>query len=407
MDISTSLLTNLLSVPEYKYDSLKKDYEDFFNPVVVLTVNGKDFSKNTNGFVLSDVEVELSCGFEASIASFTIYNIFDKDTSKFRINPAKPYILLGSTVELAFGYGKLAKTVFCGFIAKVNFIYEEGEMPGVRVTAMDIKGIMMANNYSKQLTATSYGAAVKEIFNQNAYMNMKNSQIIKKLDIDDTPDKPLPIPGLNPPADRTIEMVCESDYEFVVKAAKKYNYEFFTQAGTVCFRKAKSDAKLLLELSPAAGLRSFDVEYDITGLVETVEARGMNTGKGKVIQAKEKSTNKISLGNKAIKCIKRSAKVYLDPTITSQEEAANRAKSVMEDISYRFGTLECECIGLPELQPGRFVKIMELGEPPANKFYVTNVKHTFSEEKGFGTKVTGKAASIKEVLALPFPLPGF
>ena len=48
------------------------------------------------------------------------------------------------------------------------------------------------------------------------------------------------VPGVPGTAtDKTVEMVAESDYEFVVKAAKKYNYEFFVSGGNVYFRKAK------------------------------------------------------------------------------------------------------------------------------------------------------------------------
>ena len=54
-------------------------------------------------------------------------------------------------------------------------------------------------------------------------------------------------------------MVAESDYEFVVKAAKKHNFEFFTECGQVYFRKAKSDTSILMEIGPATGMHSFDV----------------------------------------------------------------------------------------------------------------------------------------------------
>jgi hypothetical protein len=100
------------------------------------------------------------------------------------------------------------------------------------------------------------------------------------------------------------------------------------------------------------------------------------------------------MGNKAKKLIKKSEKIYVDPTITSKEEAQYRVESLMEEMSYRFGTLECNCIGLPELLPGRFVKLDAIGYPPENKFYLVNVKHRFSEERGFETFLVGKAASI-------------
>ncbi len=380
----------------YNYSDLKSKYDNFEHPVVSLKINGKAFKNNKEEFIISDIEVELTSGYEASIAMFTIYNTFDQIQSEFRIEEVKPYILLGSSVELALGYSNQALTIFCGFISKVNFVYPENDMPGIRITAMDVKGIMMANNYSKQLVATSYGEAVKEILEKNAYVSMSNNQIIKKLAISDTPDKQQTTTTGNKQqvTDRTIEMVCESDYEFVVKAAKKYNYEFFSEAGVVYFRKAKSNTEVLMELSPKTGLRMLDVEYDLTGLVESVETRGMDTGKAKVITSKKKFSNKISIGNKAKPYIKKSEKIYIDPTITSQKEADSRAEAILEEISYRFGTLECECIGLPELLPGHFIKLSTLGEPLENKFYIVNVRHSITDSRGFETKIIGKAASI-------------
>jgi len=231
----------------YNFTTLKKKYDNFEHPVVVLTINGTDFAKNRYGFIVSDVEVELTSGFEASIATFTLYNTFDIDNSCFRIKDAEKYILLGSSVELAMGYEKNVQTVFCGFISRVNFVYAEGEAPGIRITAMDVKGVMMANNYSKQLTSTSFGDAVKEILNKSAYTSMASSNIIKRVVVSDTPDKKPLSAAVSQASDRTVEMVAESDYEFVVKAAKRYNFEFFTECGNVYFRKAKANAETVME----------------------------------------------------------------------------------------------------------------------------------------------------------------
>ena len=381
----------------YVFSDLAKKYNKFSHPVVVLKVDNKDFSKNKDNLSVSDIEVELTCGYEASIASFVIYNCFDISKSTYKISAVKDYIKLGSSVEIAMGYGSEAAEVFTGFISRVNFVYPENDMPGIKVTAMDVKGIMMANNNSRQLTANCYSDAIEEIFKKNIYATLQDEKVIKSLNITDTPDKDSQKAigsSDKKTTDRTIEMVCESDYEFVVKVAKKYNYEFFTECGNVYFRKAKSDADVLMELSPKTGLRSLDVEYDITGLVQIVEARGMDTGKGKVISAKEKFSNAISIGNDAKKLIKNSEMVYIDPTITSEQEAKKRAESMMEDISYRFGTLECDCIGIPELLPGHFIELSGVGYPPENKFYVVSIRHRLIDDRGYETRIIGKAASI-------------
>ena len=378
----------------FEYKNLKTKYESFAHPIAVVTINGKDFAKNDAGFIISDMEVELTSGYEASLATFCIYNAFDNDESCFRIEEVKKYIMLGSDVEIALGYARAAQMVFCGFISKVNFFYEEGEAPGIRITAMDIKGIMMANRYSRQLTAKSYGEAVKEILNKGPYFGMKSSNLLKELVISDTPDKTLDADALSKASDRTIEMVAESDYEFVLKAAKKYNYEFFCECGNVYFRKAKINAETVMAVSPSDGLKTFDVEYDVTGLAETIKARGTDVGKAQLIEANEKFKNKISIGNKAKKLIKKSERVYLDATITSKEEAQYRAKSLMEEMAYRFGTLECTCVGMPELMPGKFFELRTLGQPPDNKFYLVKVVHKMNDHSGFETKLYGKAAGI-------------
>ena len=380
----------------HNYKDLKNKYDNFESPLVVLTINGKELAKNKSDLVVSDIEVELTSGYEASIASFCLYNTFEHHTSEFRTEEVKNYIMLGSSVEIAMGYGKEVRVVFCGFISRVNFFYESGEMPGIKVTAMDVKGVMMANKYSRQLTAISFGEAVKEILNKGPYMGMTNSGLIKNVIVSDTPDKRMATSATDKATDRTIEMVAESDYEFVVKAAKRYNYEFFSECGNVYFRKAKHNAETVMEMGPADGMKTFDVEYDVTGLVETIKARSTDVSKAKVIESSQKFKQKISMGNKAKKLIKNSEKIYLDSTINSKEEADYRVESLMEEMSYRFGTMECKCIGMPELMPGKFFVLKSLGEPVDNKFYLVKVVHRMNDNTGFETTLYGKASGIGE-----------
>lgn len=382
----------------FEYDKLRQKYEEFANPVAQILVNGKDVVQNKYGFSISDIEVEMTSGFEAAIATFWIYGCYDKQASTFRFDDLKKYIFMGSSVIINLGYGIALREIFRGFISRVSFSFHEGEdaVPGVEITAMDVKGIMMAGNYSKQLKASSFSDGAKEILQNTAYTKLQSNEIITKLDITDTPDKKAGggTSQGDKATDKTVEMVCESDYEFVVKAAKKFNYEFFSIGGTIYFRKAKNNKEILIEAGPGDGLRQFDIGYDLTGLVEKVEVRGMDVGKSKKISASKKLKNKVSQGNKAKPLLSKSQKVYLDPTISSQEEAGYRAEYLMEDISYRLGTLEAEFIGLPELTPGRFMKIKGLGTAASNTFYLATVRHIMDSERGYVTKVVGKTASV-------------
>lgn len=405
---------------QINFEDLKKEYDSFRNPLVIVSVEGNEIDKSTTGLMIGDLDIESTSGFEAGIASFVIYGAYNTNTCAFEYKRVKKYVMLGAQVSICIGYGSVVKEVFCGFISHVNFFFQEGENPGIRVNCMDIKGIMMANCYSKQLMAMSYSEGVQEIFNSAVYTEMKDRGVIKGLDIADTPDKENSAGGLagsvadtagvgaftgaslgtalspagNSATDKSVEMVAESDYEFVVKAAKKYNYEFFVSAGNVYFRKAKNYTDVLMELSPATGMRNIDVEYNVTGLVGEVQVRSTNVGKASQIVNSVKLNNKISKGRYASKLVRNASMIYIDPTADSKKEAGYRAEYLAEEVAYRYGTLDAEFIGLPDLVVGRFVKLVDMGDPVNNLFYIVSVRHILNSDQGFITRIVAKAAGL-------------
>lgn len=378
----------------YVYSKLKEEYRNCIKPTVVLEVNGKDLLTCKAEVALGDVDIELSAGFEASIATIGLYNVFHKNG--FIVDEIKNYILLGSAVVISLGYETLVRNVFRGYISKVSFLYDQVDHPCIQLTCMDAKGIMMSGHYAKQLKAVTYSDAVKEILEKTAYQTLKESNAISGISVENTPDKKTVSPGEQKESAITVEMVNESDYDFIVKAAKKYNYEFFVQCGNVVFRKAKSVNELLIELDPACGLRKYEIEYDTSGLVGSVTARGMDAGTGKVWKATEKANNKISVGAKAKKLVKNNEYVFTDASINSEEDAKYRAGSMLEEISYRFGSMRLEMMGLPEILPGYFIRLQGLGNPPDNTFYITSVRHVLHPEVGYVTRLTGKACRLEE-----------
>lgn len=376
---------------KHQFSELQERYENFKYPIVVINVNNKNIAGKDSGLVVNDIDIDLSSGYEASIASFHIYNSFNVRESKYLFDIIKDFIAIGSNVSISAGYSNAATNIFCGVITKVNFLFERDGIPYVRVTAMDVKGIMMASCYAQQLKAMDYGSAVKEIFERAAYSKLTD-KTIKKITVIDTPDK-----GKydeQKQNDFSIEMVNESDYEFIVKAAKKFNYEFFTHYDEVIFRPARSNTDVIMDITPATGLLEFDVEYDVTGLVEEIEVRGMDTGKGKVISSKTKFSNKISEGNKAKNLISNSRKVFIDPTVKSQSDADTRAKALMQTMSFRYGTLSCAVIGIPEIVPGFYMGLSELGTAVSNNFYISETRHVINQEDGYITYIRGQASGL-------------
>jgi phage protein D len=384
---------------EITYDAMYKKYGGFDLPSAEIELNGKPFSKNKDRMFIHDIRVELTSGFEASIASFRIYNAYsygkddDSSDAEYRFDSLKKQAVLGAAAKVGLGYGDETVSVFTGFVASVDFCFGEDEPPYIEVTAMDAKGLMMASAYAAQSTARSYGDAVRAIL-KGVCDKAQTRGAAAGISAADTPDKK-PSGGQSKASAETIEMVSESDYEFVVKAAKKFNYEFFVDRGKMIFRKARSDERPLTALSANKGVIFYRLGYSLTGVVERIEVRAMDPGTGKTIVSKGKYSEKLSIANKAKSLIKGSKKVYIDPTIFSREEADARLESLMAQMSYRLGSLDCECIGMPDLFPGRFIDIA-VGSPGDNRFYITGVVHEFDRDGRYRTRLRGSVDRVKE-----------
>jgi phage protein D len=383
-------------------DELYTKYCGFQTPQAKVLMGGNDPEEDKKLRVsVADILVETTSELKAGLATFSLLYAYDTFSGAFEVKDLKKYLVLGNDVTIYLGHAENATEVFKGYIAKVDFVYD-AEFAGdtvIRVTAMDIKGIMMANNNSKRLKANYYSDAVKEILDQQTYQNLKNNSVIDSITIDDTPDKPAggaPAGGGagGETPDNRIGMVAESDYDFVVKTAKKFNFEFFTIGGNVAFRKAKANTQELAEIHPSDMIISYDIGYDITGIVGEVKVRTLDIGKANKVEVKKKNTGKFSLGSKAKPLITNQSYVYIDSSIETQADADNRASYIMEDISYRYGHLEMKLCGMPEFVPGRFVTLKGFGDAASNKFYLTDVIHEYAYGGKYTTKIIGKAATL-------------
>ena len=384
-----------------KYSEIVKKYDNFRQPKIEVKVGGKSINDSKKPLAISSVTVDLTAGFEASQAIFSIYNAYDYNDAKFNFDDVKNYVLIGSYVQIFMGYGMNVMEVFRGVITKVTFLIEEEDAPNVQVTAMDVKAIMMANRYQKILKATSYSEAIKEIFGQGIYDNLKNDEAILGYEIEDTPDAGgaggASSGDSSEETDKMIEMVGESDYEFVVRVAKRFSYDFFVLGGRVYFRKAKNDSTSQMTISPGTDMpaniiKRLSVEYDVSGLTEEIEVRGLDVGKAKLLSTTKKNSSKISQGSKAKSLLSGSKFVYIDPTVDSKEEAGYRASYLLEDMMYRYGTLELDMIGIPDIIPGKFINVTDVGTAVSNEFYVQSVQHSMSRDGEFSTRIVGKTA---------------
>ena len=62
--------------------------------MIDVEVDGKNIRENKNGLGVTNMVVDMTCGYEASQASFDIINCYDPEKSEFKFSALKKYILL-------------------------------------------------------------------------------------------------------------------------------------------------------------------------------------------------------------------------------------------------------------------------------------------------------------------------
>ena len=80
------------------YQSLKEKYADFGHPWAAVQLGGETLGTAQSDFVIGDIHVELTAGYEASAASFRIFDVYDSSTGQFGYEKVKRQVMLGNSV---------------------------------------------------------------------------------------------------------------------------------------------------------------------------------------------------------------------------------------------------------------------------------------------------------------------
>lgn len=353
------------------FRALSRKYDEFRAPSAEITVGGMKLAAGANANI-RDVELELTSGYEASGCVFYIDGAYDEEKTDFKKFVKK--IQIGEDVEVAMGYVR-KESLFKGYISQVEYQYgmEEGAYR-VRVECMDAKGLLMKNRRMEFFTQKSADAVVKAILSEQPV-----SSYLSGKEIDTCPEE-VPL--------RSHMM---TDYELITEQANKQGYEFFILQGKAYFRKRQKVTSSIMKLSPLQGILKARLSFSGQQLVKKIEIRSIDENSGK--QIKGEASIQGSFGSGSKKMMGNSRQVFYEPGVKDASEAAKRAKARMEDICQQFGELECECVGIPELAPGRFVEVEELSSQADRKYYITYVRHVLDED-GYRTYLKAGVNSL-------------
>ena len=271
-------------------------------------------------------------------------------------------------IEVEMGYGSSLTSLFYGYVDEIN--YELSENPSVRVTAVDVRRMMMGSkksNISHQVK--SYSEAFNEVI--KVY-----NPVYKTKDVDPT-DK--------------LETDCiiqnGSDYDFIKEElCRKANRDFFVHAGKLYFKDISAELFYTVEMEWAKDFISFQRRASFQDAV--IRIMGQDTDKKEEVEAEVK----VKSDDKQKKLVKNET-TEMDAAVEDNSDAKKIAEHKADEMKKQARQATGVCIGVPEIQPGGRVKIKKGDSKLIDGTYdIIEVKHSFS---GDGYRTTFEVGGWK------------
>lgn len=354
-------MESYLMTDTYRYSELAQQYQNFMVPAYKITIGGKNIVTDCKMYPES-ISITLSLK-SASSVSIKLTGVYDREKSSLS-SAAKNVLKLGNTVMVRIGYGSSLELVFKGYIHEVSADFSD--TPSISVTAMDVRRLMMdytVDNYVH--TVSTYSDAFESVMKK--YKKLANTKVDSTQTIKE--------------GDNAIEGIIQkgSDYEFIHKVlCKVEEREFFVFADMAYYRTPKGNKSPSITLNWGEALISFRKNslYKDTA----IQVLGYSMNKDQVT-AKATAVS----DSKAVKPISQTQmKTIIVPNMSDKTKAEKRAKREAEKEKEKSQQGNGQCIGLPQIVPGRYITLGKLDSTIDGSYYVSQVEHSIGAD-GFVT----------------------
>ena len=103
MPLSGAIPGGVPGACQYTYKDLQDKYVDFAHPRARVLLGDTPFDSVSMKMAVNDIHVEVTSGYEASVASFRLYDSYDPSTGKFFYEKVKKQVLMGNSVTVQLG----------------------------------------------------------------------------------------------------------------------------------------------------------------------------------------------------------------------------------------------------------------------------------------------------------------
>ncbi|OMF21931.1 hypothetical protein BK133_27585 [Paenibacillus sp. FSL H8-0548] len=358
-------MSNLkLGTEKHTFDELETKYRNFIAPGFKLLINDKDAVRE--GMAITSLSVETTTSQESDTITFTIVNAYNLISRDFQW--LDQLLVLGTSIEVHMGYTDRMTPMFFGYITSVNVEFLRGEAPKLKVTGMDLSFKMMRGRNAKTWSNKKISDVVKEIgqkYGANSFVIDATTKVIPSF-----PKKP------------------GNDYQFLQDLAQSLNYEFYIVGKTLYFRKKNVNKTPLMTLSWGKHLMHFNLEQNIADQVTKVTVKSWDAKNQQIIEASSTSVSKIGSNSKTGPDLLKPLgdfEEFLYLNAEDTQDAKEKAEAAMDERAMRLLSGDAECLGLPEVRAGRYIKLDGLGKRLNQPYYIKSATHTI-DESGYTTR---------------------
>lgn len=347
-----------------KFSKLYDKYGAMLRPSYCLKVDGTALELGEDVH-LRLIECELTSGHEAGAVRIEAELTVDGDKSGAWLKAFQ----LGAACSLSLGYDGKDTEVFAGFVYELDWCDPlDSDCYELQAVCLDARGQLMLSSSTDAGPVRTVSQMVKDILGQPGCKRLAGKQTIK------------PVPK---DWDQPVRRDGETDYDVMCRITDFLGFELSVFADELYFGPPGPDSDPTVEFDGPNGLMRLQRRRTLAGQCAGVTVTGADD-KGERLYARQARKSDKGFGVGKITSALSGDLNQPVPIMRTMAQAQYLAKSRMEERERRSGALLGRGTGLPEIRPGRVVKISGLSQPLNGSYYVHTVRHTL-DETGFET----------------------
>ena len=357
----------------YTFQALSTKYEDFRGPAFLIKIN--DTALNSAEMPIASLEVELSADGSAGGCHFAVESLYDFAQSKWINNLAKT-IQVGAKLEVTGGYVK-QEPLFYGYVDEFSMEYSGSAPPRLSVTGVDGFGFLMSCQEPIYGGKKKPQKVVEDILTKAVSAGYAKSKTVGNL-------TGFEVPVIKEKMD---------DFKYLRLLAQRYCMSLFAVAGELIFDNVVGNSSPLISLTVGAGLLDFQKRMSLQGQVGEVEIWGRDENQ-KFIKGTANSVSIGGAGKTAVELapkFKQTALREYSEYVRTEKECMELAQARLDNQALNFVSGKGNCVGIPELIPGRYLSIKGLGDEAEGNYFISKVRHQFTGS-GYYTQFEVKGA---------------